>query len=587
MNIEKKQIHRAMQPLHRMQRTYFIKTMAMFFLPFLILIIVIGCVSIWLVQTYVISAIDLQNQTQLSKFSSEIDSRFDELDQLNAFLTNNPAIKLRLKQAILKMDENGGVAFDDYAVINAIIEMIYVFIGTNDNIDSLYIYFNNDDNWFIFNNQFLKLEECFDKEWKSAYLNHDPNDRIWFEFRTIENYQFRKKKKDVFTIYSRIYSSAKANADGVIVLNMDLESLETSVSDLPSANEAVIRLVTQDGITMMQTNDISSTDEYSVYFMDSSAYGWKYEYLIPESVNYRIPNIVTRIIVFVCLMVLFIGFLVSLSESRQNYSRIMELVKIIKFAKEGKELPNYGKSKSDLFNYIMQNIVRSFVLVDYLHVQVLERKYYAEAQELIALRSQLNIHFLYNTLQTILWKTISLTNGPNDASMMIEMFSDILQYALDKNDGEMTLCKEIEITEAYLSLQKIRYKDRLSSSWDVLDLRTDEISFPKLIFQPLVENSITHGMKENGESLRIRIEIRKIKADVLRIRIVDNGRGIDKRRLKFLRKSIYSKKEISGSHLGFSNTCRRLRSAFGSKLKIFICSSEGKGTIITLFVGLN
>ena len=157
MNIEKKQIHRAMQPLHRMQRTYFIKTMAMFFLPFLILIIVIGCVSIWLVQTYVISAIDLQNQTQLSKFSSEIDSRFDELDQLNAFLTNNPAIKLRLKQAILKMDENGGVAFDDYAVINAIIEMIYVFIGTNDNIDSLYIYFNNDDNWFIFNNQFFSF----------------------------------------------------------------------------------------------------------------------------------------------------------------------------------------------------------------------------------------------------------------------------------------------------------------------------------------------------------------------------------------------------------------------------------------------
>ncbi|NLY19133.1 MAG: histidine kinase [Clostridiaceae bacterium] len=268
--------------------------------------------------------------------------------------------------------------------------------------------------------------------------------------------------------------------------------------------------------------------------------------------------------------------------ANKNYADIKNILNIIEKASRGERLDRIPVATNDVFSYILHNIVKTFLENDYLQVQLSERKYHIRTPELLALQSQLNPHFLFNTMETIYWKVMALTGKPNEATKMIGNISDILHYSLD-SDGDMpTLMEEISITKSYLEIQSVRYRNQFEAVWDYpSDIK--DIRIVKLILQPLVENSIYHGIRQKDGFSLIRVRIRQV-GELLKIAVTDSGIGMDKKTLMRVKEMLNTNYHESSEHIGLYNTNKRIRLTYGEKYGIHIRSKRNFGTTIIISV---
>lgn len=224
-------------------------------------------------------------------------------------------------------------------------------------------------------------------------------------------------------------------------------------------------------------------------------------------------------------------------------------------------------------------MIASFLEKDYLKAQLEAKKYKAAHAELVAMQAQLNPHFLYNTLETLNWNCYQLTGHPNQATDIIEKLSDILHYSLGKNGIFVSLKDEIEYIDSYLSLLKIRYKEKLQYRFEI-DNDAYEYMLPRMILQPLVENAVQHGIKPKKGSGLVTISA-EVEQGNLILKVEDNGVGIPDNNLKNIQ-LILNKQEIRTDHIGLGNVNLRLRTIYGTG--IIVESEEKKGTIITVSI---
>lgn len=212
--------------------------------------------------------------------------------------------------------------------------------------------------------------------------------------------------------------------------------------------------------------------------------------------------------------------------------------------------------------------------------ELINQVYKVESQkrtaELKSLQSQVSPHFLYNTLDTIQWK--ALDYNAFEVADMINSLSNLFRISLSNGKEFITIDDEIKHVQNYLEIQKIRYKDKINYSIH-LDREVNRYLVPKLIIQPLVENSIYHGLKLKKQNGHINIDISSNKGFIF-IQIIDNGLGMNKDKLKILRYNL--DKSIESEHYGLYNINERLKLAFNKKYKIVIESEFDVGTKIFL-----
>jgi len=235
------------------------------------------------------------------------------------------------------------------------------------------------------------------------------------------------------------------------------------------------------------------------------------------------------------------------------------------------------------FSHITYSILRTFLEHQYLRVQMSERRYRLKTLELLALQSQMNPHFLFNTLESINWKAIELTKGPNRINDMIRDLSSILKYVLQSPSGRETLANEIKHARDYLRIQRVRFKGRFSVRWD-LQSGLEQRKVIRFLLQPLLENAIYHGIREKeGHGL---ITIRASEArGCLRIVVSDDGKGIEPRQLAEIRRRLEDESaevEAGPGSIGLANTNRRIRLTFGDDYGLSLESEPGRGTSVTV-----
>ena len=217
--------------------------------------------------------------------------------------------------------------------------------------------------------------------------------------------------------------------------------------------------------------------------------------------------------------------------------------------------------------------------------ELAEKNYRIRELEFRALRSQIQPHFLYNTLETISWITIGLTKGPNIASRMIENLSKILRYSLDNSCEFVEIRNEIEIINCYFDIQKIRYKQFSNVIWSV-DKKLLDHKILKFMIQPIVENCFQHGLDAVKEKLAIKISI-YTKNDFLFIQVIDTGKGMSYEELKELRKKIESRELSIGEHIGLLNSNQRIKIFYGDEYGISISSWKNIGTVLRIKLPFN
>lgn len=201
------------------------------------------------------------------------------------------------------------------------------------------------------------------------------------------------------------------------------------------------------------------------------------------------------------------------------------------------------------------------------------------------LASQINPHFLYNTLETIRMK--ARVNHQTEIEELVKMLAKIMRRNIQLGSQMVTLRSEVELIENYLKIQSYRFGDRIQSSVEVEDTVDLEQEVLPLIIQPFVENAFIHGLEDiTGDGL-LTIHIGQNEQDII-IEITDNGVGMDYYQLGYLRHVLKqdNSDEQDNTHIGINNVNQRMVMQYGKDYAIQIDSTKDKGTIITLRIPL-
>ncbi len=201
-----------------------------------------------------------------------------------------------------------------------------------------------------------------------------------------------------------------------------------------------------------------------------------------------------------------------------------------------------------------------------------------EAQ-LQILYQQINPHLLYNTLESIYWK--SSLEGNAESAEMIKELSKLMKIGLSRGRELIPIAEELEHAEAYLKLQQLRYDYAFAVRWRVAEEALG-LLVPKISLQPLLENAILHGIKAMGEDGELDVVIERV-ADEVRLRVEDNGyKLVDYDRIERLLRPPEGDADAGG--YGVRNVQLRARLHFGDAYGLSYAPKPGGGTIATLTI---
>ncbi|MCI1982899.1 MAG: sensor histidine kinase [Oscillospiraceae bacterium] len=197
--------------------------------------------------------------------------------------------------------------------------------------------------------------------------------------------------------------------------------------------------------------------------------------------------------------------------------------------------------------------------------------------ELKSLQAQINPHFLYNTLDLINWKAVK--DGNKEIQNLVVALSSYYRKGLSKGANYVTLQSEIEHITAFTYIENMRFDNGITLKIDVSD-KCSSCKVPKLILQPLVENSISHGILETDDTRGTVLVKARRRGGTLYVAVVDNGIGMEQKTADGLLRSDTRKSERA--HYGIWNINERLKLSFGPEYRLTLISHIGRGTAVIL-----
>jgi two-component system sensor histidine kinase YesM len=222
------------------------------------------------------------------------------------------------------------------------------------------------------------------------------------------------------------------------------------------------------------------------------------------------------------------------------------------------------------FGILFIGIIITDVILSNLTKSIIKKEEEIRKYELNTLYSQINPHFLYNTLDTIVW--MAEFNNTTEVINTTKSLAEFFRLSLNNGDMITTIEKEVNHVRQYLIIQKKRYRDKLNYNIE-LDKNLNNITVPKLILQPIVENSIYHGIKELDGKGQVNIKVFQENKDII-ILIKDNGIGFD------VNNKTQSNKKLGG--VGLKNVDDRIKLFYGNEYGLEINSEIGVGTSVTI-----
>ena len=246
------------------------------------------------------------------------------------------------------------------------------------------------------------------------------------------------------------------------------------------------------------------------------------------------------------------------------------------------EIGMMAQSVNHLLDRLQQMARNIFRLQDQMYESELREK----ETRLYALQAQVNPHFLFNTLQCI--AGIAAAHGEEEIVGISLSLSRIFHYAV-RSQGEITVRRELAMTEEYLKIIEVRFMGKYRYAIDV-DPALYGVPCQKMILQPLVENAVLHGLENTYRDGLVRICGRRQDGKAV-FSIADNGCGIPAERLAELKRSISDPEEarrrsVKTDRIGLANVQSRIQAVYGPAYGLAIDSAEGEGTVVTLTLPL-
>ena len=306
---------------------------------------------------------------------------------------------------------------------------------------------------------------------------------------------------------------------------------------------------------------------------------WTYIQLLPSNDFIRTQRISFFTLLVVLLLVAAGGLWFCLTVSLRLYHPIQIITQLLNNPQQG----TMGYYREYCQQYDDMEMIRT--LIESSHFQKLAISDALEEQNRItqqaqnyALAVQMNPHFIFNTLDCINWRVMTIPGDNEDIISAIGDFSKIMRYAL-KQKGLVPLMEELNMGRIYIRLRNTLGTSPIRVSWDIDETVPTNAKVPFLILQPLLENAITHGLQNSREDRKLQVRCR-IAEETLVLEVTDNGVGFPPERLAQFQSMLASQNipEDTG-HIGLLNTHNRIRLTYGNHYGIRIASQPGHTVI--------
>lgn len=332
-----------------------------------------------------------------------------------------------------------------------------------------------------------------------------------------------------------------------------------------------------EGMTQLENNIYILTDLIQTYM---------YDYLYYESVHLselqaEITQQIEYIIFSIILLFIMVGIFVIAYVSKMTNEITSPLTKLTGRVEDITRGDFSAKEPVEAVEVEIQKLSNGFEEMASKLNSLIEENKKAERRkrhaELELLQAQINPHFLYNTLDTIIW--LIEADQKQESINMVSALSDFFRFCLSRGKDIISLKEEEKHILSYLQIQKIRYRDRMDYQVNIPE-ELYQYAIPKLTLQPLVENSIYHGIKLQREPGVIKVDAVDL-GDRIELIVKDNGAGMTDERLQEMRAAIENGEKIG---FGLRTVHQRMQLLFGEEYGLTISSTEGVGTTITAVI---
>ncbi|MGF6357064.1 sensor histidine kinase YesM [Paenibacillus sp. 4624] len=365
---------------------------------------------------------------------------------------------------------------------------------------------------------------------------------------------------------------------------------QASLQDILEANQAKLKQAFQEEPSGVLTLH-SGGQDYAVTYRSAGEDQWKYISMSP----YRATDTRNTSLVLLAFMLLAVNgsvfFISSFIISRSVIKPIHKLLRSMQKAPSG----NFRKVKVELNSYEFEQLYSGYnqmiEQIEQMLSRIIQEQQTIRRAELNTLQAQIKPHFLYNTLDSI---TSLAMSGMNDkVCEMLEALGSYYRLSVSKGNEVITLREEVEIVRHYLTIQQVRYPGVFEVRYDI-DPDCEQVLIPKLVLQPLVENSLYHGIRAKGSSGIIRIQAQQT-GDSVTLTLTDDGAGMSEDQMqqiqrtekhKFLR-PVHDQSESNSNvnaSFGLWGTMERLRIFYDREDVLNLESVPGKGTSITITI---
>lgn len=556
----------------------------------ILLVCLVGFLPLGLVLT--LSLTELKNQSEerqlyalnqgYSQTRQTVEDKLSRVHNISTLLAVSDMVNLNLK-----MSAEGGSQADQLVNFENISSYAYSMEMT---FESNNIIFYIDDNFPVVNKQsgrYRSLETARQTDWYTS-LEENNGRPTWVGFSE-DGYD---QSRSYVAVARKLWNPDNYNeAIGVLAVSIDrqileemlLSSVENQILYLETAGGEILasNLPLQELARLPVEQRMTGDREFYLRYLDGEAYMARsclldksnlyLVSLVPVSVMEREVDAVNGRMRMIYVMICVFIVLCFIPLTRSVTSRIQLLKEQLIRGQDG--VIRKIDMDHEYRDEIGQLIVHYNEMVD--KVEELMQEQYTLGQEktgaeLKALQSQINPHFLYNTLDMINW--MAQKNETQNIRSVVQAMSRFYRLTLSRGHDIVTIADEVKMCDAFMEIQKRRYKGRILYEVEV-DEEIMDYLIPKITLQPFLENAIIHGINEKEDARGVVMLNGWLEDGRITLSVTDDGTGMTDQDKKV---------SSSGSHYGLENIAKRLKLFYGEEIPIQIESSLGVGTCIII-----
>lgn len=540
----------------------------------------------------------------LSQLDNTINTYLENMVEISAIINDDDDLQSILKttdlyyltdNATLRMQEHLSNFLATLNKLHTDIDGIFIF-----NKDEI-IFYKKKDNVIVRPLLSMGKYDYKESDWYNRLINTNGNSIILGPFK---QQQFRSPNDEFFSVAKKIVDSKTREEIGVILLNMNLSKIEKICKNITGDSIQDIVILDQFGEVVYSTLDLQPKAKTTLYskikniqqgsftavlngkdhlatFTTSQYSEWKTISIVPNNLLFQDAEFIGRVTIIILAASIFFAIIMIYFISSKITSPLYTLRKKMKLVEEGNlDVSVEVKTKNEIgqlshsFNKMLSE------LKELVH-KIYEVQLQAKEAQFIALQSQINPHFLYNTLESI--HMMAEINQDYEAGYMASSLGKFFRYCIKGGNGTVTIAEEIDHMKNYVAIQQIRYEDNFKV-YISIEEGLEKYRIIKLCFQPLVENAINHGLEKKLRDGYIQIYGIK-ERNLIKFSIFDNGVGISDEKLSSLNQSMNDNDKCTNQKsIGIINVNNRIKTYFGKDYGLKIYSIPDVGTEVDIVI---